>query len=108
VPVTVDNVTPTIKIIYPPDGAGYSYPGDEWVNLQLDVNDNVAIGRVEIFVDDKPEPWSVRYAPPFGDKWVLDASEKFGAHTFFARVYDKAGNMAESNKVRVSIGAKKQ
>jgi hypothetical protein len=108
VPVTVDNVTPTIKIIYPNDGDGYAYPSDEWVNIQLDVNDNVAIGRVEIFVDDKPEPWSVRNAPPFGDKWLLDSAEKVGAHTFFARVYDKAGNLAESNKVRVTVWAKKQ
>lgn len=108
VPVTVDNITPTIKIIYPNNGDGYTYPSDEWVNIQLDVQDNVAIGRVEIFVDDKPEPWSVRNAPPFGDKWLLDSGDKLGSHTFFARVYDKAGNMAESNKVRVSITAKKQ
>jgi membrane peptidoglycan carboxypeptidase len=108
VPVTVDNVTPTIKLIYPNDGDYYSYPQDEWVSLQFDVKDNVAIDRVEIFVDDKPDPWSVRKAPPFGDKWKLDSGEKLGTHTFFARVYDKAGNMAESNKVKVSIGAKKQ
>jgi len=108
VPVTVDNITPTIKLIYPNDGDYYSYPQDEWVSLQFDVKDNVAIDRVEIFVDDKPDPWSVRKAPPFGDQWKLDAPEKLGTHTFFARVYDKAGNMAESNKVKVSIGAKKQ
>ncbi len=108
VPVTVDNITPTIKLIYPNDGDYYSYPQDEWVSLQFDVKDNVAIDRVEIFVDDKPDPWSVRRGPPFGDKWKLDAPEKLGTHTFFARVYDKAGNMAESNKVKVSIGAKKQ
>jgi len=107
VPVTVDNVTPTIKLIYPNNGDYYSYPQDEWVSLQFDVKDNVAIDRVEIFVDDKPDPWSVRKAPPFGDQWKLDAPEKLGTHTFFARVYDKAGNMAESNKVKVSIGAKK-
>jgi membrane carboxypeptidase/penicillin-binding protein len=108
VPVTVDNITPTIKLIYPNDGDTYSYPQDEWVSLQFDVKDNVAIDRVEIFVDDKPEPWSVRKSPPFGDKWKLDSGNKLGTHTFFARVYDKAGNMAESNKVKVSIGAKKQ
>jgi membrane peptidoglycan carboxypeptidase len=108
VPVTVDNITPTIKLIYPNDGDYYTYPQDEWVSLQFDVKDNVAIDRVEIFVDDKPEPWAVRKAPPFGDKWKLDSGEKLGTHTFFARVYDKAGNIAESNKVKVSIGAKKQ
>ena len=61
------------------------------MSLQLDVKDNVAIDRVELFVDDKPDPWSIRKAPPFGDKWKLDAPEKLGTHTFFARVYDKAG-----------------
>lgn len=107
VPVTVDNITPTIKIIYPDDGDGYIFGTDEWVNIQLDVQDNVAIGRVEIFVDDNPEPWSIRNAPPFGDKWLLDSGAKLGTHTFFARVYDKAGNMAESNKVKIVVTAKK-
>ncbi len=107
VPVTVDNITPTIKIIYPDNNAEYFFGQDEWVNIQLDVEDNVAIGRVELYVDDKPEPWSIRNAPPYGDKWLLDAGDKLGTHTFFARVYDKAGNMAESNKVKVIIGAKK-
>jgi membrane carboxypeptidase/penicillin-binding protein PbpC len=107
VPVTVDNITPTIKLIYPNNGDTYSYPEDEWVNLQLDVQDNVAIGRVELYVDDKPDPWSIRNAPPYGDKWKLDGPDKLGTHTFFARVYDKAGNMAESNKVKVFIGVKK-
>ena len=108
VPVTIDNISPTIKMIYPLDGEGYSYPEDEWVSIQLDVKDNVAIDRVEIFADDNPEPWAVRKDPPFGDKWKFDAPEKMGTHVFYARVYDKAGNMAESNKVKVSIGAKKQ
>jgi membrane peptidoglycan carboxypeptidase len=108
VPVTIDSITPTIKLIYPNDGDTYSYPQDEWVSLQFDVKDNVAIDRVELFVDDKPDPWSIRNAPPYGEKWKLDAPEKLGTHTFFARVYDKAGNMAESNKVKVFIGAKKQ
>ena len=107
VPVTVDNISPTIKIIYPNNGDAYTYPTDEWVSIQLDVQDNVAIGRVEIYVDDKPEPWSVRAAPPFGDKWVLDSGDKLGTHTFYAKVYDKAGNVAESNKVKVVITAKK-
>ncbi len=49
----------------------------------------------------------MRNAPPFGDKWKFDAPEKLGTHTFFARVYDKAGNMTESNKVKVTIGVKK-
>ena len=107
VPVTADNITPTIKIIYPNDGDVYTYPEDEWVSIQLDVADNVAIDRVEFYVDDKPDPWSVHNAPPYGEKWMLDAPEKLGTHTFFARVYDKAGNMAESNKVKVVIGVKK-
>ena len=108
VPVTIDNISPTIKIIYPNDGDGYSYPQDEWVSIQLDVKDNVAIDRVEIFADDKPEPWAVRKDPPYGDKWKFDSPDKLGTHVFYARVYDKAGNMAESNRVKVSIGAKKQ
>jgi hypothetical protein len=107
VPVTVDNISPTIKIIYPDNKSEYEFGQDEWVNIQLDVQDNIAIGRVELYVDDNPEPWSTRDAPPYGDKWLLDSGDKLGTHTFFARVYDKAGNVAESNKVQVLVKPKK-
>lgn len=106
-PVTVDNISPTIKIIYPNSGDTYEYGQDEWVNIQLDVQDNIAIGTVQLFVDDKPEPWSTHRAPPYGDKWLLDSGDKLGTHTFFARVYDKAGNVKDSNKVTVKIVPKK-
>jgi hypothetical protein len=65
VPVTIDNITPTIRIIYPNDGDGYSYPDDEWVSLQLDVKDNVAIDRVELFVDEPDRGRSA--TPPYGE-----------------------------------------
>jgi membrane peptidoglycan carboxypeptidase len=107
VPVTVDNISPTIKIIYPSSGDGYEYGQDEWVNIQLDVQDNIAIDYVQLFVDDNPEPWSTHNAPPYGDKWLLNAADRLGTHTFFARVYDKASNVANSNKVTVRIGVKK-
>jgi hypothetical protein len=108
VPVTVDNISPTIKIVYPNSGDGYTYGQDEWVNLQLDVQDNVAIGMVQFFVDDKPDPWATAVAPPYGNKWLLDTPDKIGTHVFFARVYDRAGNVAESNKVKVFIGVAKK
>ncbi len=107
VPVSVDNISPAIKIVYPNSGGAYTYGQDEWVNIQLDVQDNVAIGLVQLFVDDQPDPWATSIAPPYGSKWLLDGPEKLGTHVFFARVYDKAGNMAESNKVKVFIGVKK-
>ena len=107
VPVTVDNISPTIKIIYPADGDKYEYGQDEWVNIQLDVQDNIAIDYVQLFVDDKPDPWSTHNAPPYGDKWLLNSAETLGTHTFFARVYDKAGNMTESKKIRVTVVLKK-
>jgi len=107
VPVSVDNISPTIKIVYPNSGDAYTYGQDEWVNLQLDVQDNVAIGMVQLFVDDKPDPWATSIAPPYGNKWLLDGPEKLGTHVFFARVYDKAGNVAESNKIKVVVVVKK-
>ena len=106
VQVTVDNISPTLKLIYPPNDEEYVFGKDEWVSLNPDVSDNIAIDRVEFFVDDETEAFLVRPVPPYDAKWKLDDGKKIGKHTLYARAFDKAGNVIESNKVKIEVKPK--
>jgi membrane carboxypeptidase/penicillin-binding protein len=106
VQVTVDNISPTLQLIYPPDNEAYFFGDDEWISLNPDVQDNIAIDRVEFFADDEATPFLVRPVPPYDGKWLLNDGKKIGRHTLYARAYDKAGNVIESNKVRVDVKPK--
>ena len=55
----------------------------------------------------RPHRYQISVALFWGILCMLDTAPAF-ALPVFARVYDKAGNMAESNKVKVFIGVKKQ
>jgi hypothetical protein len=112
--VTVDNTPPTIKLTYPPDGEQYEAPTDEWIVFNADVADNFGIDRVEFYMDVFTKPFSVRYVAPYNDKltFVFEnpdthksefRTQVLGTHTVWAVVYDKAGNRAESNKVKVTV-----
>lgn len=67
IPVTVDNTKPKIKIIHPEDKAVYIKEIDEYINIQVDVIDNMAMDRVEFYVDDQKvgesrvAPYSLAY-----------------------------------------------
>jgi membrane carboxypeptidase/penicillin-binding protein len=103
VQVTIDNISPTLKLIYPPDDEEYVFGKDEWISLNPDVQDNIAIDRVEFFVDEEETPFLVRPVPPYDAKWKIDDGKKIGNHTFYARAYDKAGNVIESNEIKVKV-----
>jgi hypothetical protein len=116
--VTVDNTAPKIRLTYPNDGEGYEAPRDEWIVFNADVSDNFGIDRVEFFMDVYTKPFSIRYVAPYNDKLTflyespdtkkqVFRSEVLGTHTAWAVVYDKAGNKAESNKVKVIVAYKK-
>ncbi len=104
--VTVDNIPPTVELNYPPPEEKYELGKDEWININAQVSDNFGIDRVEFYVDKEEKPFTVRRVAPFHDKWLLDKGDKIGQHTFYVKVYDKAGNMVESNKVRVTVKKK--
>ncbi|HLF28276.1 MAG TPA: transglycosylase domain-containing protein [Anaerolineae bacterium] len=106
VQVTVDNISPTLRLIYPPNDQEYVFGKDEWISLNPDVQDNIAIDRLEFFADEETEPFLVRPVPPYDAKWKLDDGAQLGTHTLYARAYDKAGNVTESNRVRVKVNAK--
>jgi len=98
--VTVDNEPPEIELTNPTNGRQYIWGKDEWVNINADVTDNYAIGRVEFYRNDGPEPFAVRTIPPYNVNWVL---AELGQQRFRAVVYDAAGNRAESETVTVVV-----
>jgi len=98
--VTVDNITPTIELTYPPEGKVYVLGDDEWINVNAEVSDNYAIGRVEFYRNDEEDPFAVRTVPPYNVNWVIDT---VGDQRFRAVIYDAAGNRAESEVVTVKV-----
>ncbi len=53
VPVTVDNTPPELTIINPADGQFYIKEYDDYVNIQVWAMDNMAMDRVEFYVDSQ-------------------------------------------------------
>jgi membrane peptidoglycan carboxypeptidase len=98
--VTVDNISPTVKLITPLTGSGYSVANDQWATFQVDATDNLSMSRVEWYVDDQVVGTST--VPPFIYKYFL--SGHGGGHTVWAVGYDAAGNQQESEKARFAVG----
>jgi membrane carboxypeptidase/penicillin-binding protein PbpC len=96
-PVTVDNSPPSISLVLPSPGQAF-VPQDQVV-IQADVSDNLALDRVEFYVDFRQI--AVASGPPYSARWQPGSP---GEHTILARAYDLAGNMAESQKVAITIG----
>jgi membrane peptidoglycan carboxypeptidase len=99
--VTLDNITPTVKLAQPKPDQRFTLPDDEWVTMTADVNDDNTISKVEFFVDG--ELFATKTVAPFTVKWTIRGG---GAHEFYVVAYDGAGNKSESEKVRVAVGSR--
>jgi hypothetical protein len=97
--VTVDNISPTLDLTYPENGAVYELGYDEWVNVNAEVND-YSVARVEFYADDQPEPFAVRDVAPFNVNWTIEA---LGTHTFRVVAVDEAGNVSESDPTTIQV-----
>ena len=97
--VTVDNISPTLDLNHPLEGAVYEAGYDEWVNVNAEVDD-YSIARVEFYVDDQPEPFAVRTIAPFNVNWTLGG---VGTHTFYVIAVDEAGNRSKSDPVSIRV-----
>ncbi len=73
VQVTVDNISPTIQLLNPWEDKSYIMEVDEWVNIQVDANDNASMQRVEFFVDDGLIGYST--VAPFTYRWTIVMSD---------------------------------
>jgi hypothetical protein len=112
VQVLVDNVPPTVRI-QAPDQDDRFYPGrDEWISIQVDAQDNVAMDRVEFYIDDQLFGHST--VSPYAARWMLRRSdaegafpvEPWGTRRIHVVAYDAAGNTTTSEPVVVHIGAR--
>lgn len=114
VPVIVDNITPTVRILNPDPEAPehdpenpeldrtYFYPGDEWITIQVDAQDNVAMDRVECYLDGQLLGYTT--VAPYSMRWTLAMSTTLTeTHTIYVMAYDKAGNVTQSDPVEVYV-----
>ncbi|MDO8672611.1 MAG: transglycosylase domain-containing protein, partial [Dehalococcoidia bacterium] len=99
IPVTVDNVPPTIRITQPITGTSISFadPNPDWVNIQVNANDNLGISKVEFYADGQLLGFSS--VDPFNFKW----SPVPGDHIIHVIAYDRARNTTTSQTVKVNI-----
>ena len=104
--VTVDNISPTVKMSQPLEGEGFNTAVDEWVDVGAQVQDDYSISKVEFYSSADPTtPYIVRTVAPFNVKWTIKGG---GSVEFWAVAYDGAGNRTESAHVRANIGYQKQ
>ncbi len=106
--VTVDNISPTLDLTYPEEGARYELGYDEWANVNAEVKD-YSIARVEFYEypgdkGNEPaeglEPFTVRTVAPFNVNWPIGA---VGQHTFYVIAVDAAGNTTKSDLVTIRV-----
>ena len=104
VPVLVDNISPTITILSPEPEQVFVLDKDEWVNMQIDAQDNMSMERVEFYLDDRLLGYST--VAPYTMRWTLAMSDTVGyteTHTIYATAFDAAGNEIKSDPVEIQI-----
>lgn len=99
VPITIDSLPPSIRLISPDPGQRFSLRGDGEIVIQAEVTDRTGLSRVEFYVDGRRI--QVREVEPYSVRWRIVAE---GERVIFVRALDVAGNMAESERLRVQIG----
>ncbi|MCB9098160.1 MAG: transglycosylase domain-containing protein [Anaerolineales bacterium] len=78
VQVTVDNTPPTVNLINPEPDTVYEANANallnDWVNFQVDANDNFSMSRVEYYIDNAKVGEST--VAPFTFRWNVDITPK--------------------------------
>jgi hypothetical protein len=88
---SLDQTAPTIVLMYPLGGSTISGT----VNVASDINDNVAVAKVEYFVDggNNGNPDYTASAAPWNFEWDTAALADTLTHTLYIKAYDTAGNI---------------
>jgi membrane peptidoglycan carboxypeptidase len=75
--VTVDNTPPELALINPePDSVYEFHPDDllnDWVNFQVDAEDNLSMNRVEYFIDNRKIGETT--VAPFTLRWTVEMTQ---------------------------------
>lgn len=91
IPVSVDNIPPTIVLHVGEPDRIYSWPGDEVISLTVDVADNISVDRVEFYYNGQymgtveEHPYDYRHQ-----------INRAGIEVFGAVVYDAVGLSSQS------------
>ena len=90
----LDVTAPAITITAPSDGSKVTTN----VSVKVNASDNVAVTRVELYVDGMLQ--GVSTSAPFTTKWNTAKAAK-GPHTLSCKAYDSAGNVGLSQSISV-------
>jgi hypothetical protein len=72
-----------------------------WVDLQVTATDDVAVARVEFYIDGDTTPFVIDDAPPFSAAWLMSSAND-GDHTFTATAFD-AEDLSDSADAAVTV-----
>lgn len=109
IPVTIDNISPTVKVSYPYAKEVFHFKPDNPENLriQADAVDETGMERVEFFMDDVPI--GISTVAPYNIFWPIVLTRTEAArlvtetHSIYAMAYDAAGNVQKSEPVIIRI-----
>ena len=77
VQVTVDNTPPSLEIINPEEGNSYEFDEDpllnDWINFQVDSEDNLSMNRVEFYLDNQKIGEST--VAPYTLRWTTELTQ---------------------------------
>ncbi|MCK4693267.1 MAG: hypothetical protein KAT23_06530, partial [Anaerolineales bacterium] len=96
--VTTDNQPPRIQLLSPEPGDEFTWPDDREVVVEVEVSDEISLAKVIFYLDNRPIDTVT--SPPYSTRWSVGQA---GEHEVYARAYDTAGNMAESERVEINI-----
>ena len=103
VQVTVDNISPTVTLLHPEDGAAYVMEDDEWVRVSAEATDGWAMDRVEFYLDG--QLFGATTVPPYSQKWTIAMSDTIpvpGAIISETRVITNPDGTVSLGEVKVS------
>jgi membrane peptidoglycan carboxypeptidase len=95
--VTIDNTTPTIKVIYPTVSQVVTFTTGMAVVLQAEATDNLGMNRIEWWVDGKLA--GARTQAPYSLPW----DPILGSHSLVVKAYDRAGNQTNSEVITFTV-----
>jgi membrane peptidoglycan carboxypeptidase len=96
--VTVDNQPPTAQLVAPAPGEAFTLGKDDRVVLQAEAHDNLSLSRVVFYANDTLVDTVT--VPPYSTRWKNPGR---GTYNLLARAIDAAGNVAESERVTITI-----
>ncbi|MBZ0295989.1 MAG: transglycosylase domain-containing protein [Anaerolineae bacterium] len=85
--VTIDNTPPVMELTAGEPGKIYRWPTERVIDLQADVEDNLAIDRVDFYYNGQFIGTDAEW--PYGFEWDIT---RVGTETFTAFAYDQVGN----------------